>query len=498
MSGKTKTPKGAMHFDGRKSIGSLEANENQRRWDMEHYKTVNKKPRHWYDPTRDHLNFEISKGGQINKSGTSEPVDVRWRKRLEELGVTPNPLVNERQNRKKVNEDELNKMPNQLVEFIFSGDHKTLNRMAFGDQVVDFATDYTADNSGLIRQNGIEDWALDIYKWLCKKYGEENIVGFDVHLDENTAHIHASIIPVVLRTDKKTGEQSEVVSYKGIFGKDKATGHDIMERLHTELYEQVNCKYGLMRGDSVQLTGARHKNKIEMFYVLNDAIEELDERIDDLAATIKDLEHQRSTIEKEIRKANEDLKQKKITQDEHKNIVQSLELRKANLDDKIESRRESLMKYEDDMATMRKQVSNIKAEYKMAIAQQDKLTAAINHNTYNIAKGAVFDDLMNGFYKLFSMTGNPEPEVIDKIGNPLLSDFFEGSLSEVMKDAGGFMLAYIQGATTVAPSSGGGGGGNNDLPKKKDDEDWWKYGRNVVGHAHRSKKAKTAKSSYHR
>ena len=35
-------------------------------------------------------------------------------------------------------------------------------------------------------------------------------------------------------------------------------------------------------------------------------------------------------------------------------------------------------------------------------------------------------------------------------------------------------------------------------PKKKDDEDWWKYGRNVVGHAHRSKKAKTAKSSYHR
>ena len=37
-------PKGAMHFEGRKSIGAMEAAENQRRWDEKHYQTVNKKP----------------------------------------------------------------------------------------------------------------------------------------------------------------------------------------------------------------------------------------------------------------------------------------------------------------------------------------------------------------------------------------------------------------------------------------------------------------------
>lgn len=58
-------PKGAMHFEGRKSIGAMEAAENQRRWDEKHYQTVNKKPLHWYDITRAHLNFEVAKGGII-------------------------------------------------------------------------------------------------------------------------------------------------------------------------------------------------------------------------------------------------------------------------------------------------------------------------------------------------------------------------------------------------------------------------------------------------
>ena len=86
-------PKGAMHFEGRKSIGAMEAAENQRRWDEKHYQTVNKKPLHWYDITRAHLNFEVAKGGIIQKIGTSKPVEERFKERLEELGVNPNPEV---------------------------------------------------------------------------------------------------------------------------------------------------------------------------------------------------------------------------------------------------------------------------------------------------------------------------------------------------------------------------------------------------------------------
>ena len=82
-------PKGAMHFEGRKSIGAMEAAENQRRWDEKHYQTVNKKPLHWYDITRAHLNFEVAKGGIIQKIGTSKPVEERFKERLEELVHIP-------------------------------------------------------------------------------------------------------------------------------------------------------------------------------------------------------------------------------------------------------------------------------------------------------------------------------------------------------------------------------------------------------------------------
>ena len=199
-------PKGAMHFEGRKSIGAMEAAENQRRWDEKHYQTVNKKPLHWYDITRAHLNFEVAKGGIIQKIGTSKPVEERFKERLEELGVKPNPEV-------KKNDPIAAKMSNQIVEFVFSGDHEVMNMMAFGNQAVDFERDGTADNSHILRMNEIEQWATDLYDWMTKKYGEENIIGFDVHLDETTAHCHATIIPVVMRTEKKTGRERPVVSY---------------------------------------------------------------------------------------------------------------------------------------------------------------------------------------------------------------------------------------------------------------------------------------------
>ena len=120
--------------------------------------------------------------------------------------MKPNPEV-------KKNDPAAAKMSNQIVEFVFSGDHEVMNMMAFGNQAVDFERDGTADNSHIQRMTEIEQWATDLYDWMAKKYGEENIIGFDVHLDETTAHCHATIIPVVMRTEKKTGRERPVVSY---------------------------------------------------------------------------------------------------------------------------------------------------------------------------------------------------------------------------------------------------------------------------------------------
>ena len=47
------------------------------------------------------------------------------------------------------------------------------------------------------RKPEIEKWALDMYKFMSDKYGEDNIAAFIVHLDETNPHIHCTLLPVV-------------------------------------------------------------------------------------------------------------------------------------------------------------------------------------------------------------------------------------------------------------------------------------------------------------
>lgn len=45
----------------------------------------------------------------------------------------------------------------------------------------------------------------DVYDWCIRRYGQENIIGFQVHLDERSPHIHALIVPVGQRA--KSGRE---------------------------------------------------------------------------------------------------------------------------------------------------------------------------------------------------------------------------------------------------------------------------------------------------
>lgn len=485
------TGKGVMHFEGRKSIGAMEAAENQRRWDADHYKTVNKKPLHWYDITRAHLNFEVARGGKIQKIGTSMPVEERYKQRLAELGVKPNQEV-------KKNSPEANKLANQIVEFVFSGDHDTMNRMAFGEQKVDFARDGTADNSHVERDEIIEYWAKDLYKWLSKKYGEENIIGFDVHLDETTAHCHATIIPVVMRTDKKTGKERPVVSYKGLFGKDKATGQQIMKDLHTELYEQVNHGYGLRRGDPVERTDARHKDKVEMYYQMKRDISELEDKVIHKQIALEKLMFQYRGLENQIEDLKSELADKKITLEEYEARTAKLQSRQSSLADKIKERRKELMEYEGKISTLRQTESTLSTSVDRAKKRVLSMTDDQMRAPYLMAKGSIFDEFitqLSSFMKNSMPT--PSEEALANAEGTLVGDFLDGSLGDVVTRAGGIVAAAITEATTPTQSYGG-GGSSDSAPKKRDDEDWWKFASRMVGHASRNKPVKKAKSGIHR
>ena len=295
-------PRAAIHVGtDKKSFSSQVGNEAERRgWDEKRYQLKNAdidKNNH-YNYSRKRLNFEIVKGGKIIPLGSqSVPLHERLQHRLDELGFKP--YVDAKR------PDQVSRnSPNCTVGIIFSGDHDVLNRLAFGEQKLN-TSDPNADHSKVVLQKGIYDWALDTYRFACEKWGEENVIGFDVHCDETSIHAHVQTVPVeqvkkrgrigskyihkdnpekVLSTkewralpkeerDNYTKSEAakgvvERVSYAKVWGERAKDKSQYLSQLHTDYYNKVGHKYGLARGFSYdelseeEKRGRKHKNKV--------------------------------------------------------------------------------------------------------------------------------------------------------------------------------------------------------------------------------------------
>ena len=295
-------PRAAIHVGtDKKSFSSQVGNEAERRgWDEKRYQLKNAdidKNNH-YNYSRKRLNFEIVKGGKIVPLGSqSVPLHERLQHRLDELGFKPYMDA-------KCPDQVSRNSPNCTVGIIFSGDHDVLNRLAFGEQKLN-TSDPNADHSKVVLQKGIYDWALDTYRFACEKWGEENVIGFDVHCDETSIHAHVQTVPVeqvrkrgrigskyihkdnpenVLTTkewralpkeerDNYTKSEAakgvvERVSYAKVWGERAKDKSQYLSQLHTDYYNKVGHKYGLARGFSYdelseeEKRGRKHKNKV--------------------------------------------------------------------------------------------------------------------------------------------------------------------------------------------------------------------------------------------
>ena len=295
-------PRAAIHVGtDKKSFSSQVGNEAERRgWDEKRYQLKNAdidKNNH-YNYSRKRLNFEIVKGGKIVPLGSqSVPLHERLQHRLDELGFKPY------MDAKRPDQVSRNS-PNCTVGIVFSGDHDVLNRLAFGEQKLN-TSNPNADHSKVVLQKGIYDWALDTYHFACEKWGEENVIGFDVHCDETSIHAHVQTVPVeqvrkrgrigskyihkdnpekVLSTkewralpkeerDNYTKSEAakgvvEKVSYAKVWGERAKDKSQYLSQLHTDYYNKVGHKYGLARGFSYdelseeEKRGRKHKNKV--------------------------------------------------------------------------------------------------------------------------------------------------------------------------------------------------------------------------------------------
>ena len=345
------TPRAAIHVGApAKSFSAAEGYEPERRgWDEKTYRLKNQDTNNHYDYSRKHLNFEINGKGEIVPL-CSDPVPLheRLQKRLDELGFKP---YKDKNNPLGVSDNS----PNCTVGIIVSGDHGVLTRLAFGDQDVDFTLQKS--NAHIVLKQGIKDWAMDTYHWACARWGAENIIGFDVHLDETTPHIQIQTIPVAktkargrasakyvhkddkskvlshkewkklpeeirsnfVRTEVERREK-ECVSYARVWGEDKYAVGKTYYQMHTDYYNEVGRKYGLERGDDIAMLPGEerrervHKNKamLEAERQAKDAIvrtqmenERLEGQKEKMASDVQDMRKQKERLEDDVSQLEE-------------------------------------------------------------------------------------------------------------------------------------------------------------------------------------------------
>jgi hypothetical protein len=392
----------APQIDASPSFDAARGNEWGRNgWTKESYDRKNQEPVNFYDFTRKKLNFEIKRGeplrdkdGNVRKDkkghilygkpsiiplGT-HPMTIkkRYDQRLEEIGHKPWKNANGNQ-------------PNTNVSIVLDGDHDRMTEIAFGKPVYfDKGTDNSLtqlltvekdDIEAIAKKYGVEElvntqqtysmisiYALCFYKFLCDKFGEENVMGLACHLDETTPHFHALIIPVAEKQKSgraggytlvdadlnpvldENGDEIHIttrayermpesqranyvktkattigLSYASYFGKTPGQTSQSYEKWHDMIHEEVTKQWGFDRGER-----------------LRDMTPE--ERADHRRKSKKQLERERLAAERRKKEEEEKEKEAKLRREEQEEKEQEAKIRvkeaqnkKTTLDKEIET-----------------------------------------------------------------------------------------------------------------------------------------------------------------
>lgn len=478
---KSKENKQVADMQATTGITTAESNEFQRRWKDERWDRAGKEGN--YDRTRDHLNFEIAKGGVVRPIDRSRTVGEKIAARLAECGI--------------VNPNLGRKVPNIRIaaKFVFGGSRERMHELAFGSQKVNLTKG--ADNSHIKRCKDIEGWAKDIYQFACNKWDEKNILGFYVHLDEMNPHIHCCVLPIT--------EQNKL-SYKQVFsGATKWEYRDKMLALHDEL-AVYNSKWGLERGTNIYETGARHRSSEEYRRELSEECTTLEKKIvvhhqllnqlnndihkarikykglttmiQNLEAKQKILYDKKAELETTLSKGNGD------------SSILTAQLKKLNEDmnkvsEKLEDKKNKLQTADSELKELQKQVDKLKEEEK-ELKQESRLAVDnIQKQVQYRLSNAILPDILLEFKSKLHLLNFQSMDVFD---GTLLKDLAESG-DKIMHCALLLFAGYVDQATTFAEGSGGGGSSNQMKWGRDDDEDDLAWARRCMIMAHKMIKA---------
>lgn len=464
-----------MDFKPVKSVAANVSNEQQRNWSDDLFERKAKNPDHNYDRSRTALNFQVGPGGVITVVDKSRRIGDR----VEEIiknHLRPDARVTA--------------ISNRAVMVVFGGNRERMREMAFGSQELN---EYEETNGYLIRQPEIEQWAKDVYGFVCREFGEENVASFIVHLDETGPHAHCVFVPLTA--------DGRLSSKEVLGGKTKIDAKQHMRDLHTRLAE-VNRKYGLDRGDDIHETGARHRSTSEYNRDLHRENARLETLIDDNREQLRQLEEETRKSERRVKglttmianlerqevELNNEIARLESDIENGAGDVSELRRRIAELEKQLESTVQKLVDKRDKLKTADRKLADLQDELDALIEKRDNAQKNFHEFTEKNQEqvrmrltDAVFGRLVVDIRELFAampseQKANLEGEFLTAIAE---------QPNEILKCAMYLFLGYLDGATQFAQSCGG-GGGDTSLPwGRKDDEDDRRFAYRCMMQAHK-------------
>lgn len=469
------SPKQMMDFKPVKSVDANVGNEHQRNWSDELFERKAKNPDHNYDRSRTALNFQVGPGGVITTVDKSRRIGDRVEEIIKKH-LRPDARVTA--------------ISNRAVMVVFGGNRERMREMAFGSQVMN---EYEETNGHLVRQPEIEQWAKDIYGFVCREFGEENVASFIVHLDETGPHAHCVFVPLTA--------DGRLCSKEVLGGKNKIEARQHMRDLHTRLAE-VNRKYGLDRGDDIQVTGARHRSTAEYNRDLHRENTRLETLISDKSGQLSQLEEQIKKAETRVKglttmianlerlevELNDEIAQLETDIENGAGDVSELRCHIASLELQLESTGQKLADKRDKLKLADRQLTELQDKLDALSRKRDNAQKIFHEFTEKNQEqvrmrltDAVFARMVVDVRSL--LNAMPSEHKADLDGEFLTA--IAEQPNEILKCAMYLFLGYLDGATQFAQSCGGGGSGSSLPWGRNPDEDDRRFAYRCMMQAHK-------------
>ena len=283
------------------------------------------------DPTRTHLNRKL-----ITYPDGIKDRSAAIQRRLEEARLT-----------RKIGNNQV-----RAIRINVSGTHEDMERIE--------------------KEGRLDEWCADNIRYFADLFGKENIVAAHLHRDEETPHIHVTLVPIVKgeRKRRKREGQAKKRYRKKPADTVRLCADDIMTRLKLKSYQDsyavAMAKYGLQRG--IDGSKARHKSTTQYY-------RDTQRLADSLKAEVVDLQQQKETAQEELKRAKKEVQTEKLkgaATTAATNIAESvgslfgggkmkaLERRNEDLQDRILELEEEARQREQQQA---KQIQEIKNAY---------------------------------------------------------------------------------------------------------------------------------------